>query len=444
MKSATRSAKGATKGAMRGIAAASAFAVATAVSLMAATGGMTSTAWAQAIRPAEAGILPPEAAVREAVGQSPDVQMAEAHRDAVLARADGIRAGTAEAVVRAIGQGRQVREPSERYAEGQLALERPLRLWGKADADGALADATVQSGQLAVMDARHEVSRQILSLWFAALRAQQARVAAQGNDSLAAELASVTARRVQAGDAARMDHELLLAERSRTAAALASARAAEAAAQAELRARFPGLGVPGGLPAEVRLQALPDDSADALRIRYVEDSHEFRLAQSEEMQAQRQARRTDLERKPDPTVGVFFTVERGGAERIAGVSIAMPLGSAHRRASAVAAAADAEAAARRRLSVERRIGAEFEVQYRGLEGKRAAAMAQSEALALQRSAAARTGRAYKAGETGLSELLIIRRALADTTLAERVAMVDALEADSRLRLDLHRMWDFDD
>ncbi|MGO4814322.1 TolC family protein, partial [Cupriavidus sp. 2MCAB6] len=103
-----------------------------------------------------------------------------------------------------------------------------------------------------------------------------------------------------------------------------------------------------------------------------------------------------------------------------------------------------EAAARRRLSVERRIGAEFEVQYRGLEGKRAAAMAQSEALALQRSAAARTGRAYKAGETGLSELLIIRRALADTTLAERVAMVDALEADSRLRLDLHRMWDFDD
>ncbi|GAB7541570.1 TolC family protein [Cupriavidus sp. 8B] len=406
--------------------------------------GMSGTAWAQADMSAEAGVLPLESAVRDAVGQSPDVQMAEARRDAVLARADGIRAGTAEAVVRAIGQRRQVREPSDRFAEGQLALERPLRLWGKADADGALADATVQSGQLAVMDARHEVSRQILSLWFGALRAQQARLAAQGNDSLAGELAAVTARRVQAGDAAPMDHELLLAERARTAAALASARAAEAAAQAELRARFPGLGVPGGLPADVRLQALPDDPADALRSRYVEDSHEFRLAQSQETQAQRQARRTDLERKPDPTVGVFFTVERGGAERIAGVSISMPLGSAHRRSAAVAAAADAQAAARSRVAVERRIGAEFEVLYRGLEGKRAAAVAQAEALAMQRSAAARTGRAYKAGETGLSELLMVRRALADTTLAERVALVDALEADSRLRLDLHRMWDFDD
>jgi len=337
-----------------------------------------------------------------------------------------------------------VREPSERYAEGQLALERPLRLWGKADADGALADATAQAGQLAVMDARHEVSRQILSLWFGALRAQQVHLAAQGNDRLAAELAAITARRVQLGDAARMDHELVLAERARTAAALASARAAEAAAQAELRARFPSLGIPGGLPADARLQPLPDAPTGSLRNRYVEDSHEFRLALSEETQAQRQARRSDLERKPDPTVGVFVTIERGGAERIAGVSVSMPLGSAHRRSVAMAAAADAEAAARRRVAVERRIGAEFEVLYGGLEGKWAAARALSEALALQRSAAERTGRAYKAGETSLSELLMIRRALADTMLAERAAVVDTLEADSRLRLDLHQLWDFDD
>jgi hypothetical protein len=39
---------------------------------------------------------------------------------------------------------------------------------------------------------------------------------------------------------------------------------------------------------------------------------------------------------------------------------------------------------------------------------------------------------------------MIRRALADTMLAERAAVVDTLEADSRLRLDLHQLWDFDD
>ncbi|WP_454727601.1 MULTISPECIES: TolC family protein [Cupriavidus] len=419
-------------------------ALAAAVAGMTGTIGMCGAAGAQDIPPPDAGVLPAEAVVRDTVAQSPEVRTAEASRDAAQARAAGIRAGTAEAVVRAIGQGRQVREPSERHAEGQLALERPLRLWGKAEADGALADATMQSGQLALMDARHEVSRQILSLWFGALRARQGTLAAQGNDDLAAELAAVTARRVQAGDAARMDHELSLAERARTAAALASARAAEAVALAALRARFPGLGVPGGLPAGIRPQGLPDESAAALRTRYLEDSHEFRLALSEEAQAQQQAHRADLERRPDPTVGVFVTVERGGAERIAGVSVSMPLGSAHRRSAALAAAADAQAAAGRRLVAERRIGAEFDALYQGLAGKRAAAVALSEALALQRSAAARTGRAYQAGEAGLSELLMVRRALADTTLAERTAMVDALEADSRLRLDLHRMWDFDE
>ncbi|MGT2492508.1 hypothetical protein ACU4GD_23180 [Cupriavidus basilensis] len=61
-----------------------------------------------------------------------------------------------------------------------------------------------------------------------------------------------------------MDHELLLAERSRTAAALASARAAEAAARAELRARFSGAwrarwpacgGSPAGLAGRFRRHA---------------------------------------------------------------------------------------------------------------------------------------------------------------------------------------------
>ena len=43
-----------------------------------------------------------------------------------------------------------------------------------------------------------------------------------------------------------------------------------------------------------------------------------------------------------------------------------------------------------------------------------------------------------------AELLAARRVLADAVLAERMARVDTLESDSRLRLDLHELWDFDD
>ncbi|CAJ0683794.1 TolC family protein [Ralstonia holmesii] len=387
--------------------------------------------------------LPAESAVREAVAQSPDVLAAEARRDAVLARAEGIRAGTAETVVRAIGQGRQVRDPSERHAEGQIAVERPLRLWGKAQADGQLADAAAEAGQLAVKDARHEASRQILALWFAAVRAGQARQAAQENAKAATDLAALTARRVQLGDASRLDAELAAADRARTQAALATAVATEQTAQAELQARFPGLGHPTSGP-DTALPALPQDPPDRLRTQYIQDSHEYRLAMAEEAQAQQMAKRADLERRPDPTVGMFVTVERGGAERIMGVSVAMPIGSAHRRSTAAAAAADAEAAARRRLGSERRLGAEFDVLYGNLQGKRASAQAQMEAVTLQKSASDRATRSYRAGESGLTELLATRRSLAEALLAERLARVDLLEADSRLQLDLHRMWDFDD
>ena len=407
--------------------------------------GATTTLLWSAITQAQvsSSYLPAENAVREAVAQSPDVLAAEARRDAVLARAEGIRAGTAETVVRAIGQGRQVRDPSERHAEGQITVERPLRLWGKAQADGQLADAAAEAGQLAVKDARHEASRQILALWFGAVRAGQTRQAAQENAKAAADLAALTARRVQLGDASRLDAELTAADRARMQAVLATAVAAEQTAQAELQARFPGLGHPA-LGADTALPALPQDPSDRLRTEYIQDSHEYRLAMAEEAQAQQMAKRADLERRPDPTVGMFVTVERGGAERIMGVSVAMPIGSAHRRSAALAAVADAETAVRRRLGSARRLGAEFDVLYGNLQGKRTSTQAQMEAATLQRSASDRATRAYRAGESGLTELLAARRSLAEALLAERLARVDLLEADSRLQLDLHRMWDFDD
>ncbi|EKZ97902.1 heavy metal cation tricomponent efflux outer membrane porin NimC, partial [Cupriavidus sp. HMR-1] len=245
-------------------------------------------------------------------------------------------------------------------------------------------------------------------------------------------------------DAARLDAELAAAELARTRATVATAQATESASLAELRARFPMLGQPAPAPVRIALPQPPQEPAEQLRGIYVQDSHEYLLAMAEEAHALQQAKRSDLDRKPDPTVGMFVTVERGGAERILGVSVSMPLGSAYRRSNAVAAAADAEAAARKRLGVEQRLGAEFDVLYRNLSGKRAAAAAQTEAATLQRTASDRATRAYRAGESGLQELIVVRRNLADALLAERLANVDVLESDTRLKLDLHRMWDFDD
>lgn len=390
--------------------------------------------------------LPSEAAVRMAVEQSPIVQAADAARRSAQARADGLRVGSHETVIRASGQRRWTHDGSgQRFTEGQIAVERPLRLWGKAAVDAELADATRATGRLAAQDARHETARQLLVLWFAVLRAGQARQGAQDNADAAAELARITERRLRAGDAARLEAELAAAEQARMQAALAGAVAAQTSARAELCARYPDLCLLISTASDVAtLPTLPSGSETQLRLRYIEHSHEYLLAQSEEALALHQAHRTDLERRPDPTVGVFATSERGGSERIAGVSISLPLGSVHRQAQAAAALAEADAALSRRLAVEKRLGAEFDVLWTQLNGRRAAATAQARAAELQRSAADRAMRAYRAGESGLAELLSAHRVLADVVLAERMTHIDTLESDSRLRLDLHEIWDFDD
>ncbi len=390
--------------------------------------------------------LPSEAAVRVAVEQSPTVQAADAARRGAQARADGLRVGPHETVVRASGQRRWTHDGSgQRFTEGQIAIERPLRLWGKAAVDAELAEATRATGRLAAQDARHETARQLLALWFAALRAGQARQAAQGNADAAAELAHITERRLRVGDAARLEAELAAAEQARMQAALAGAEAAQTSARADLCARFPDLCPMASTSTDAAtLPTPPSGSETQLRLRYIEHSHEYLLAQSEEALALHQARRTDLERRPDPTVGVFATSERGGSERIAGISISLPIGSVHRQSQAAAALADADAALSRRLAVERRLGAEFDVLWSQLKGKRAAVTAQAQTVTLQRSATDRAMRAYRAGESGLADLLAARRVLAEAVLAERMSHIDTLESDSRLRLDLHEMWDFDD
>lgn len=396
------------------------------------------------------GHLPPEAAVREAVARSPAVQAADAAQRGAVARAQALRAGPHETVVRASGQRRWVHDGSgQRFTEGQIAIERPLRLGGKAESDAQLAEATQAASRVAAQDVRHEAARQLLALWFAAQRAGQAQQTARDNADAAAELARVTERRLRAGDAARLDAELAAAEHARMQAALATAQAAYQAAQADLQARFPGLEAAWAKEGEAApplpdLPPLPQQPPAQLRLRYIEHSHEYLLAQAEETLALRQARRADLERRPDPTVGVFATSERGGSERIAGVSLSVPLGSVHRQAQADQALADADAALSRRLAAERRLGAEFDVLWSLLAGKRAAAQAQARAATLQQGAADRALRAYRAGESGLTELLAVRRTLAEALLAERLARSEALEGDSRLRLDLHELWDFDD
>jgi outer membrane protein TolC len=386
--------------------------------------------------------LPPEQVARESILGHPANAAAMAAQGGQYARAEAIRTGPAETQLRLTPQYRRVRDPSDNFAEGQIGVERPLRLWGKADADAALADATIQSADIGLQDARHELSRELLGLWFGALRART-EVQAQSNAlEQATDLVRIVKSRVRHGDAAVLDLQLASSDMERSRAAALAAQAGERSAVAAIRARFPLVRLPDGVPQ--RLPADIDGDRVGLRQAYIEASHELRLARAEGERVQQLARRVGLERYPDPMVGAFVSIERGGAERVAGVNLIVPLGGSYRRANAQAAAADATHAAARYSQAERKAESEFDLQWELMQGNRQAADAMLAASAQQGAAYDKVRRAYAMGEAGVADVLAAKRARDEVQRQASLAVIDAAQSRYRLELDLHRLWDFDE
>jgi len=388
------------------------------------------------------GWLPPEQSVRESVLANPATGAAMAVRGSQYAKADAIRTGPAETLLRLTPQYRRVRDPSDNFAEGQIGVERPLRLWGKAGADAAVADATMRSADIGLQDARHELSRELLALWFAVLRARTEYLAQAGAFEQAQALVRTVQSRVRHGDAAMLDLELASSDLERSRAGAMVAEAGARSAVAALRARFPQMPTSADPPEQ--LPAGVSGNPETLRQAYVETSHELRLAQADGERAQQLARRVGLERYPDPLVGAFVSIERGGAERIVGVNVVVPLGGAYRRANAESAAADSALASARYGQAERKVAAEFDTQWEMLRGNRRAAEALLAAAGKQEAALAKVTRAYSLGEAGIAEVLAAKRAHDDVRRQTRLAVIDAAQSQYRLELDLHRLWDFDE
>jgi outer membrane protein TolC len=391
--------------------------------------------------------LPSDNAVREALDSHPAIAAAQADREGQQAKASATRAGSNETEIRVLPQRRQVREgATQNYNEALIGIDRRLRLWGKADADAAIADATGQAAEIALQDARHELSRDLLTLWFAVLRAHADRLAQDTALERAAELTRTVQSRVRHGDAAKLDQELASAELERVRASALAAQTADRSAAAALRASFPQMStaapLPAGLPAT--LPAPLEGDEQGLRQRYVEHSHALRLAAADSERMQRVAQRIDLDRRPDPTVGAYVSSERGGAERIVGLSLMVPLTGSYREANARAALAEAQAVSARQQRTQRQLTAEFDGLWESMQGNRRAAIALQASAAQQAAAAAKVAKAYTLGEAGIAEVLTARRAAEDTRRQADLALVDAAQTQYRMALDLHELWDFDE
>lgn len=389
--------------------------------------------------------LPPAELVAKVLRANPMVQASSSQILVEEANRSRLEAGNYEWNIRLGGQQRRSNPPAgseERFGEWNAALERPLRLPGKAADDAQLGSAGVALAETSRGDALHETGRGLLKSWFLWLKESAAAAQWDAQVSLLAKQTKATQRRQQLGDAARLEAIQSDAALAQAEAQAAQARVRRENAATDLQRRFPGLPPtqPVGATEPPAITGGLDEWVDEI----LAHSHELGVARGESRRAQIAAARSDRDRMPDPTFGLHMSTERGGEDHIVGAYISIPLPGGGRRAAADGAVAQAAAASHREAAARQKVAAEAAALYQSATAALATWQANRSAAERLTRAADMTARAYALGEGNLGDMLTARRLANEAQLAARVAQLDAFELRYRLLLDAHRLWVLDE
>ena len=322
--------------------------------------------------------------------------------------------------------------------EWNVAVERPIRLFDKSRLDGDIGAAGTSRAEYALGDARHEAGRLLLHLWFNWLREQAKLQQWQHQTELLQQQVQITEQRLRAGDVPRME---LNQARTAVAQAEVSRRQAEIRSElaaAELHRQFPALRLPEH--AETALPVPVAHSLNYWKSRFLADNHRLGMAQSESRIQELSAQRSRADRLPDPTVGIYYANEMGGNERVTYLTVSVPFSFGLRSARAEGAGYQAKVAAEQEVSVRQQLESDIYSTYTQAKGSYAVWQQAHEAASGALKNAELATRAYRLGESGLSNVLDARRQALESALSEVVAKFDANEARYRLLLDTHQLW----
>ena len=401
--------------------------------------GLVLSGTAYAVQPVNPpGLLPAEMA-RPLLEQDPGVAAARAGLEVALQEAGMLDKSPYEWIVRSTAQQRRV-ENSSRYNEWSAGIERTLRLPGKAAADRNLGKATVEASQARYGEARHEAARELMGLWVEWLHAENAHTLAGQNLQATQESLAAVDKRVRAGDASKLDLNLARAELADQRRLDNDAKMQAAVAWARLSTRFPGVArqVPA-LPTPLPLA----EKAAFWRERILEQSDELKLAQTQLGVDQAHAERARKDRTPDPTLGVQTASEVGGRERLAGVTISMPIPGGQRHARSAKAMATVEVSRREVEFKQRQLETEIASAVATAQGAYDSLQIANEGTVAMQQNAALMQRAYTLGEAELQALLLARRQATAAMNSALQAQATALKAYYGLLVDAHLIWDLE-
>lgn len=353
--------------------------------------------------------------------------------------------GSYEFNLRAGSSRRQVVTPvmtkegeSTRLKEWDVALERPLRLINKVMIDYDIGDEVVNRATFALGDARHEAGRTLMHLWFNWQREQMQVKQWQQQVDILMQQAQTTDKRLKAGDAPRMELSQANAAVAQASVALQQAKMRSELAGNELLRQFPAITLPQQ-PVAAEPQPIKEN-LDYWKQTILGENHELQMVQSERNVQTLLAKRSRADQIPDPTIGVRYSNEMGGNEKVTGVYLSFPISFGLRSANADNAEYQAQIARDRESAVKRRLEGDIYAAYTQALNSYQIWQQANEAASSVRQNADLVARAYSLGESSLSETLTARRLALESALAESIARLDANEARYRLLLDAHQLW----
>lgn len=401
--------------------------------------------------------LPPDATVTEALQRSPAWRVALQRHQAERSRGAAVVANPNDWTPSASWAQRQARADvgaaspaggDVRTREWSLGLSRGLRLPAKAEAASAAGQGQQARADAQLAMAWHELTRTWLDDAVGVLQASRQEQLLSAQFRLWEQQHQAATRRHALGDAARQELVLLDAGRAQALSQWLQAQQRWQAAQGVWRSRYPGLPLPlaqastpsDTTPSPQDVPAPVPEAVEALEAAWLDAHPQWRLARLEADAAEAQARLAEAERQPDPTVGVQLGRERSGAERILGVSVSWPLGSAARALQSQAQWADAQAARAQEGEVRRELQrslAQWRAEWRsGQQVWQAAEQAQAQT----RQAALAVRKGYELGEGSLSEVLLLQRQWLDQQQTAATAELEALRARWRWQLETGARW----
>lgn len=382
--------------------------------------------------------LPPAVQVERALDEHLLVLNATSGLKMELANQRKWNSGSYEFNLRAGSAQRNIANTGQKLKEWDVALERPLRLFNKVGIDEDIGVASVQRAEFALGDAHHEAGRLLLKLWFNWQREQETAALWQHQVNILKQQALMTEKRVRAGDAPKLELNQAQA---------AAAQAGVSWHQAQLRAQLAGNDLVRPFPSihlpEKLLVSTPEPIAHDLafwKSRMIEDNHELGMVRAQTRVQKLLAQRSRTDQIPDPTVGMRFSNEMGGNEKVTGVYLTVPLSFGHRIATAEGVEQQANMAADQEAFVTRRLeGDIYAAHLQAVKSFESWQLAHEAADSI-RSNAELVARAYRLGEASLSDSLTARRFALESSLSEHLAQLDANEARYRLLLDAHQLW----